>query len=143
MLSDQLKIQGIPLCINQKITLETVGKYHITYLKDILLATFRYLGNEPFQFTGEFPTLIEPVSAKMCTVGDSVLVGPSVYIGENCELEDYSEISRSILLGNNKIGKHVSLENVIVGMNVNVPDETIIKDTLLLENNQTHNIGSR
>jgi len=140
MLSDQFKVQGVSLCTKRKITLETAGKYHITYLKDILLATFRYLENEPFEYTGEYPTLIEPVSAKKCAVGESVLVGPMVYIGEGCELDDYSEISRSILFGNNKIGKHVSLESVIIGMNVEIPDGSTIKDSLLLENNQTHDI---
>ncbi|MCP4761715.1 MAG: hypothetical protein GY870_08035, partial [archaeon] len=100
---------------------KNVGAFHITYIKDLLNMNFRLLVNAGLEFEGEYPTSIEPVnsSGKILT-GDSVLLGPKVYLGDNCELEDLVEISESILLGNNTIGKRVMIENSIIGPNVKI-----------------------
>ncbi|TFG19475.1 MAG: NDP-sugar synthase [Promethearchaeota archaeon] len=140
MLSDNLLIRGVHLCRKGKLTQHSAGKYHISYVKDILQATFRFLHEEPFEYTGEYPTIIEPVTAKSCEIGDSVLVGPKVYINEGCRIGDYSEISQCILLGNNKIGNYVQIENAILGLGVEIPDGSVVKDTLIMENNESHEI---
>ncbi len=140
MISDNLLIRGTHLCRKGRITQHSAGKYHITYIKDILQATFRFLHEEPFEYTGEYPTIIEPVTAKICEIGDSVLVGPNVYINEGCRIGDYSEISQCILLGNNKIGNYVQIENAILGLGVEIPDGSVVKDTLIMENNESHDI---
>ncbi|MBN2155887.1 MAG: NDP-sugar synthase [Candidatus Lokiarchaeota archaeon] len=140
MLLDKHCVRGVHLLKDEKITLESVGRFHLTHISDIPKMTFRFLHGEDFEYEGEYPTLIEPVAAKLCKIGDSVLVGPEVYIGEKCDIGDYSEISRSVLLGNNKIGKYVRIENAIIARNVEIPDMTIIKDTLIMENDRTHNI---
>ena len=43
MLSEKLSVRGCELCKNTTITSDTAGKYHITYIKDLLLASFRFL----------------------------------------------------------------------------------------------------
>jgi len=140
MISDDLLIQGTHLCRKGRITQHSAGKYHLTYIKDLLQTTFRFLHEEPFEYTGEYPTLIEPATAKSCEIGDSVLVGPKVYIDEGCKIGDYTEVSQSILLGNNKIGNNVQIENAILGLNVEIPDGSIIKDTFVMENNESYDI---
>lgn len=140
MLADDLVIHGTHLCRKDKITQRSAGKFHITYIKDLLQATFRFLHEEPFEYTGEFPTLIEPATAKMCKIGDSVLAGPYVYIGKDSTIGDYTEISQSVLLGNNKIGNNVQIEQAIIGLNVEIPNGSIIKETLVMENNESHKL---
>jgi NDP-sugar pyrophosphorylase family protein len=140
MLSDNLPIQGTHLCRSEKITSSTAGKYHLTYIKDLLQFTFRFLHEEPFEFTGEYPTLIEPIVAKSCEIGDSVLIGPKVYIDKGCKIGDFTEISQSILLGNNKIGNKAQIENAIIGWDVIISDGSIVKDTLVMEDRESHEI---
>ena len=47
-------------------------------------------------------------------IGDDVLIGPKVYIGDNSEIEDYAEISNCIIFDNVKIGKNFKLDNCII-----------------------------
>ncbi len=140
MLSDNLTVLGVELCRKHKITKKLAGKFHLTYVKDLLPFTFRFLREEFFEYTGEYPTLIEPVAAKSCQIGESVLVGPNVFIEKECKIGDYTEISQTILLGNNNIGNNVQIENSIIGENVEIPDGSIIKDSLLIENTEPQDI---
>ena len=68
------------------------------------------------------------------TLGDAVFLGPNVYIGKDCILGDFVEITNSILLGKNTVGKKAKIENSIVGDDVDVPAGQIIKGGLILHN---------
>jgi bifunctional UDP-N-acetylglucosamine pyrophosphorylase/glucosamine-1-phosphate N-acetyltransferase len=140
MLDKGLSVIGTELCQKYKITKESAGMFHLTNIPDILKFSFRFLNEARFEYTGEYPTLIEPAAAKSCEIGDSVLVGPNVYIDANCKIGDYSEISQSILLGNNTIGKNVTIENSIIGENIEISNGSTIKDTLIIEDNEPHKI---
>jgi len=66
-------------------------------------------------YIGDYPTFMEPVIlGDKIKIGDDVLIGPKVYIGSNSEIEDYAEISNSIIFDNVKIGKNFKLDNCII-----------------------------
>lgn len=66
-------------------------------------------------YIGDYPTFMEPVIlGDNVKIGDDVLIGPKVYIGNNSEIEDYAEISNSIIFDNVKIGKNFKLDNCII-----------------------------
>lgn len=66
-------------------------------------------------YIGDYPTFMEPVIlGDNVKIGDDVLIGPKVYIGNDSEIEDYAEISNSIIFDNVKIGKNFKLDNCIV-----------------------------
>jgi len=66
-------------------------------------------------YIGDYPTFMEPVIlGDKVKIGDDVLIGPKVYIGNDSEIEDYAEISNSIIFDNVKIGKNFKLDNCII-----------------------------
>ncbi len=67
-------------------------------------------------FIGDYPTFIEPVYLERnVKIGDDVLLGPNVYIGSGSEIDDYVEISNTIIFDKVKIGKNFKLNNCIIG----------------------------
>ncbi len=69
-------------------------------------------------FIGDYPTFIEPVYLETdIKIGGDVLLGPKVYIGKNCEIKDYVEISNTIILDNVTIGENIKLDSCIIGKN--------------------------
>jgi len=67
-------------------------------------------------FIGDYPTFIEPVYLERnVKIGDDVLLGPNVYIGSGSEIEDYVEISNTIIFKKVRIGKNFKLTNCIIG----------------------------
>lgn len=67
-------------------------------------------------FIGDYPTFIEPVYLERnVKIGDDVLLGPNVYIGSGSEIEDYVEISNTIIFEKVRIGKNFKLNNCIIG----------------------------
>ena len=66
-------------------------------------------------YIGDYPTFMEPVIlGNNVEIGDDVLIGPKVYIGSDSVIEDYAEISNSIIFDNVKIGKNFKLDNCII-----------------------------
>ena len=66
-------------------------------------------------YIGDYPTFMEPVIlGDNVKIGDDVLIGPKVYIGNDSVIEDYAEISNSIIFDNVKIGKNFKLDNCII-----------------------------
>jgi NDP-sugar pyrophosphorylase family protein len=117
----------------KRFKLTNIGSFHVTFIKDFLSMNFRFLTSGGLTTKGEVFTSIEPVNSDgIVNVGDSVLLGPNVYIGKNCTIGDYSEISNSILMGNNIIGKRTIIENAIIGPDVYIDDETKVEGALLL-----------
>lgn len=94
-------------------------------------------------YKGDYPTFIEPVYLKgNVSIGDTVLLGPKVFIGENCDLGAFTEISNSALAENVKTGKQAKLVNCVIDENVIIPEKfegnnsfiTIAKDGNLVVN---------
>ncbi|MHA1338933.1 MAG: sugar phosphate nucleotidyltransferase [Promethearchaeota archaeon] len=136
MISENKKGVGVNILPNlTDLPFSQIGKYHITYPKDVLLMNNRFLIQGNFKFKGEFPTIIEPVnSTSEVEVGDSVMLGPNVFLYENCKINSFSEITNSILLGNNTIGKNSEIKNSIIGTNVEIAANTKISNKLILKN---------
>lgn len=119
--------------LQKKLIYKKIGAYHITYPKDLLQMTFRLINQNDLKIDGGFPTTIEPAGSKdKVVVGDSVFIGPNVYIGKNCVLEDFVEISNSILFDNIEVGKSTTINNSIIGNNVKVEGEQKINEALIL-----------
>ncbi|MFW9874265.1 MAG: hypothetical protein ACFFG0_14260, partial [Candidatus Thorarchaeota archaeon] len=79
-------------------------------------------------YIGDYPTFMEPVIlGNKVKIGDDVLIGPRVYIGSNSEIDDYVEISNSIIFDEVKIGNNFKLDNCI-----------IVKDSKLNFNNYSN-----
>ena len=75
-------------------------------------------------YEGDYPTFIEPVYvAPGVKIGDTVLLGPNVFIDEGCELGDFTELSNVLLKKNVKTGKLTKLNNCIVEEEVELPRE--------------------
>ena len=66
-------------------------------------------------YIGDYPTFIEPVYLeKNVKIGDDVLLGPNVYVGKNSVINDYGEISNTIILENVTLGKNFKLNSCII-----------------------------
>ncbi|MHA1727808.1 MAG: sugar phosphate nucleotidyltransferase [Promethearchaeota archaeon] len=142
MITDGKKIVGLDIFpqFKGKFSLDNIGAYHITYIKDFLAMNFRFLEECNLKSEGEYPTSIEPVGSEgIVKTGGAVMLGPNVYIGKNSEIGDFTEISDSILLGNNKIGEKVIIENSIIGPDVEVLSGQNLKNCLLLNDKSKEN----
>lgn len=84
-------------------------------IKELMQRFFTKLSNRLENYVGDYPTFIEPVYLEdNVKIGDDVLLGPNVYIGANSIIQDYVEISNTIIFDNVKIGQNFKLENCIV-----------------------------
>jgi NDP-sugar pyrophosphorylase family protein len=104
------KLKQLEQLLNEKDL--DLGKIH--ELKSNLLKE-HIKGLKIEDYIGDYPTFMEPVIlGDNVKIGDDVLIGPKVYIGSNSEIEDYAEISNSIIFDNVKIGKNFKLDNCII-----------------------------
>ncbi len=87
-------------------------------LKGLMLRFFTKISSRLENYVGDYPTFIEPVYLEdNVKIGDDVLLGPNVYIGANSVIQDYVEISNTIIFNNVTIGQNFKLENCIVAKN--------------------------
>lgn len=90
----------------------------ISNIQELMEMFFAKLKNRVDNYIGDYPTFIEPVYLEdNVKIGDDVLLGPNVYIGANSKIEDYVELSNTIIFDNVKIGENFKLENCIVAKN--------------------------
>ncbi|NVM18762.1 MAG: hypothetical protein HWN80_13690 [Candidatus Lokiarchaeota archaeon] len=87
-------------------------------IRGLMLRFFTKISSRLENYVGDYPTFIEPVYLEdNVKIGDDVLLGPNVYIGVNSVIEDYVEISNTIIFNNVNIGQNFKLENCIVAKN--------------------------
>ncbi len=87
-------------------------------IKELMQKFFSKLGNRLENYMGDYPTFIEPVYLEdNVKIGDDVLLGPNVYIGANSEIQDYVEMSNTVIFEKVVIGENFKLENCIVAKN--------------------------
>ena len=87
-------------------------------IKKLMQKFFTKIRNRLENYVGDYPTFIEPVYLEdNVKIGDDVLIGPNVYIGANSEIQDYGEISNTIIFENVKFGQNFKLENCVVAKN--------------------------
>lgn len=132
-------VRGINI-INSLINHENVGKYHLTYLKDILKMNARFLsGLKVDGYIGDYPTFLEPVFLKPgVEIGDTVLIGPNVVIDKGCKIGNFAEISNAVLYQNCVIGKKVKLTRCIVDENINLPENFQANECFITKNEKNN-----
>ena len=87
-------------------------------IKGLMQRFFKKLSSRLENYVGDYPTFIEPVYLEdNVKIGDDVLLGPNVYIGLNSVIQDYVEISNTIIFNNVTIGQNFKLENCVVAKN--------------------------
>jgi len=87
-------------------------------IKELMQKFFSKLGNRLENYVGDYPTFIEPVYlGDNVKIGDDVLLGPNLYVGANSEIQDYVEMSNTIIFEKVVIGENFKLENCVVAKN--------------------------
>ncbi len=125
-------VRGLNI-LQETITIENIGKYHLTTLEDILKMNFKYLkGIQIEGESNEFPTIIEPVHLKKnIRIGDNVLIGPNVIIDERCQIEDNCEFVNTIIFNHVIIGKNVKLAYCLVDEKIELPNDFKAKNCFI------------
>jgi len=128
-------IRGIKI-IDSLITNQTIGKFHLTNLKDIIKMNSRFLfGLNLDKFRGNTPKCIEPVKIQSGSkIGDNVRLGPNVIIGKNCELGNSCELSNVLLYDNVYVGKSNKLDWCIIDENIHLPENFKGKECFITRN---------
>ncbi|MBY9019890.1 MAG: hypothetical protein KGD67_02450 [Candidatus Lokiarchaeota archaeon] len=115
---------------------ELIGNFDdldISNIKELMQKFFAKLSNRVEKYIGDYPTFIEPVFlGENVKIGDDVLLGPNVYIGGNSEIQDYDEISNTIIFDNVTIGQNFKLENCIVAKNSSLKFKNLNKKNSVL-----------
>ncbi|MFW9866473.1 MAG: sugar phosphate nucleotidyltransferase [Candidatus Thorarchaeota archaeon] len=116
-------IRGIKI-IDSLITIQTIGKYHLTNLKDIIKMNSRFLyGLKVDKFKGNTPKCIEPVKIHSSTIiGDNVTLGPNVIIGKKCEIGNSCVLSNALLYNNVCIRNSNKLNWCIIDEKIDLPE---------------------
>lgn len=94
--------------IPELISIKNVGKYHLTYLRDILTMNERFLNDSILLF--------ENVKN-----GTDTIISKS-FIHENCRIGDHSRVENSILYESSQLGKYCYIDNCLIDSKVILPD---------------------
>jgi NDP-sugar pyrophosphorylase family protein len=116
-------VRGLRI-IDGLIDKDTVGKYHLTDLRDIIRMNNRFSSGENHEiFKGKSLEYFKPVHVNSrVEIGKKVIFGPHVIIGINCQIGNHCELSETIVLNNSTIGNFCKLNWCIIDENVIVPD---------------------
>jgi NDP-sugar pyrophosphorylase family protein len=122
-ISNGMNIQGIRI-IDPLITINNVGAFHLTNLRDILKMNKRFLsGVNINQIEGKMHKIIEPVRIKSdVMIGNDVVIGPYAIIGKSCKIGNFCELKNVILYDNVIMGKSSKLDWCIVDEDVKLPE---------------------
>ncbi len=131
------KIVGINV-IKSIVTIENVGKYHLTFLKDIIKMNNRFFANSSIDgYDGDYPTFIEPITLKLnVRIGDTALLGPNVIVNKNCEIGAFTELANTILYEGVIVGKHCKLNWCIVDKNVKLSESFQANNCFISKNDK-------
>jgi mannose-1-phosphate guanylyltransferase len=132
-----MSIKGIRV-INPMITIENVGKFHLTNLKDIIIMNNRFLSGLTLEeFKGNSPKLFEPVRIKSgVKFGDNIILGPYAIIGNSCKIGDDCNLSNVILYDKVNMGKSCKFDWCIIDEGVSLADNFRAKECFITINNE-------
>ena len=136
-ISNGMNIRGIRI-VDPLITINNVGAFHLTTLKDILDMNKRFLsGPNINQIEGKSHKIIEPVRIKSdVIIGNDVLIGPYAIIGKFCKIGNLCELTNVILYDNVKMGKSSKLDWCIIDENVELPENFHAEECFITTNNK-------
>jgi mannose-1-phosphate guanylyltransferase len=134
-LSNGMNIKGIRI-IKPEVTIENVGAYHLSKLRDIIIMNKRFLkGINIYSLKGELQNLNGPVRIKSDSlIEDDIVLGPHVIINNNCKIGVSCELSNSIIYNDVTIGKLCKLDWCIIDENVHLPDNFQAKECFITLN---------
>lgn len=122
-LKSGVDVQGIQVT-DELVNIDTIGNYHITFLKDLIKMNNRFLSGVSLKkFKGKSPEFFEPVKVNYgVEMGYSVSLGPYVSIGNYCKIGDICELADVLVFENAVLGKSCELNWCIIDENVILPD---------------------
>jgi NDP-sugar pyrophosphorylase family protein len=122
--------------INEMISIDNIGQYHLTNLRDIILMNKRYMkSNSIAPVNGNFPKVIDPITIKEDTmIGKDVVVGPYVLIGKSCKIEGSCKLSNVITCDGVTIKKRSTLEWCLIDKDVVLPENFKAKNCFIAKN---------
>jgi len=137
VISNGMNVQGV-LIVDPFITIDTVGAFHLTNLKDILIMNKRFLsGACKNQIDGKSYKIIEPVRIESSVIIENdVLIGPYATIGKFCKIGKYCELTNVILYDNVILGKYSKLNCCIIDENVELSENFHAKECFITTNNK-------
>jgi NDP-sugar pyrophosphorylase family protein len=117
-------VQGINI-IDEMITINNIGRYHLTNLRDIILMNNRFMKSTSISpINGIFPKVIKPITIKENTVfGKDVIIGPYVSIGKSCKIGNSCILSNVITCEGVTIESHSTLEWCFIDKDVVLPEK--------------------
>lgn len=123
IIKNQGSVYGINI-IDELISQENIGKYHLTYLNDIKLMNFRFLrGIKIENALDTYPTILEPINLESdVSINEDVLLGPNVIIKQNTLISNNCEISNSIIYESCNINPFCILNGCIVEKDTQIPE---------------------
>ncbi|MHA2397678.1 MAG: sugar phosphate nucleotidyltransferase [Promethearchaeota archaeon] len=122
--------------INEMITIDNIGQYHLTNLRDIILMNKRLMkSNSIAPINGNYPKVVNPITIKENTIiGKDVIVGPYVIIGKSCKIGDSCTFSNVITYDEVTIKKQSSLEWCLIDKDVVLPENFKAKNCFIAKN---------
>ncbi len=97
--------------IKDLIIIENIGKYHLTYIKDVLKMNLRFLS-----------------------------APNNIIVGKNCRIEKSSELKNTLLFDNVVVGNNVILQNVVVDNNVILQTKFRAENCFITKNENDGNL---
>lgn len=122
--------------INEMITTDNIGQYHLTNLRDIILMNKRFMkSNTIAPINGIFPIVVNPITIKEETIiGKDVVVGPYVIIGKSCKIGDSCKLSNLITYEGVTIKKQSTLDWCLIDKDVVLPENFKAKNCFIAKN---------
>ncbi len=122
IIKEQATILGVNI-IDELITRENIGKYHLTYLNDIKKMNFRFLSGIFINTNLKgFPRIFEPIFIENdVKIDDGVVLGPNVIIKKGAHVKGECKIIESILYEKCFLGSSSKLTGCIVDEDTNIP----------------------
>ncbi|MHA1294191.1 MAG: sugar phosphate nucleotidyltransferase [Promethearchaeota archaeon] len=117
-------IRGINI-IPSLITNENIGEFHLTYLKDIIKMSKRFMlgTNINKNILRQFKFFSPLEIGSNFQIGKNSILGPYLIIGNDCKIGNNCRISNSIIYNNAKFGHFCEIEWCIIDENVILPDD--------------------
>ena len=136
-ISNGMNIQGV-LIVEPLITINNVGAFHLTNIKDILEMSKRFFSGVSInQIEDKSHKIIEPVRIESnVIIENDVLIGPYATIGKFCKIGKYSDLKNVILYDNVILGKSSKLNLCIIDENVELPENFHAEECFITTNNK-------
>jgi len=142
VIKDALKsgaiIKGLKI-IDELVNIDTIGRYHLTYLRDLIKMNNKFLsGVNLKKFKGNSPEFFEPVKINYgVEMGYKVSLGPYVSIGNYCKIGDLCELADVLVFDNTILGKSCELKWCIIDENVILPDNFHAQNCFITHKDET------